>query len=175
MQQRQLTTQEQTFAKAWYSNLFKEGRQSRAGFLGDVPGKKVFEATEEEREDWHERMWQRGGFHPLVGGYADTPMDIESNKVVYDFWRKKVRERIKDPKKQDLMAPEEMPYPFGTKRTPLEHDYYESLDMPHVDIVNLNETQIESFTQGGMKLKDEKEREYDIVVLATGFDSFSGS
>ena len=175
MQQRQVTHQEQTYAKAWYPNLFQDGRQSRAGFLGEAPGKNTFDATDEEREDWYERMWQRGGFHPVLGSYADTPMDIKSNKKMYDFWRKKVRARMTDPKKQDLMAPEEMPYPFGTKRTPLEHDYYECLDMPHVEIVNLNENPLETFTAKGMKLKDGVEREYDIVVLATGFDSFSGS
>lgn len=75
------------------------------------------------------------------------------------------------------MAPpvEKMPYYFGTKRNPLEQDYYEMVDQDNVDVVNLNETPIETFTTKGIRFQDGSEQEFDIMILATGFDSFSGS
>jgi cation diffusion facilitator CzcD-associated flavoprotein CzcO len=74
------------------------------------------------------------------------------------------------------MAPDEAPYYYGTKRSPLEHDYYDVLNQPNVSIVDLNANPIETFTEKGIKLGGEAEpREYDVVVLATGFDSFTGS
>lgn len=74
------------------------------------------------------------------------------------------------------MAPDEPNYYFGTKRTPLEHDYYEMLNKESVEIVDLNAHPLESFTENGLKLDNESSvREFDCVVLATGFDSFTGS
>jgi cation diffusion facilitator CzcD-associated flavoprotein CzcO len=74
------------------------------------------------------------------------------------------------------MAPDEAPYYYGTKRSPLEHDYYDVLNQPHVSIVDLNANPIETFTEKGIKLGGEDSpREFDVIVLATGFDSFTGS
>lgn len=111
----------------------------------------------------------------MMCNYNNVVIDKEANKVVYDFWAKKVGSRMKDEKKRALMVPEKAPYFFGTKRSPLEQDYYEMLDRPNVDIVNLNESPLESFNQSGMVLKGDKQMDFDVVVLATGFDSFSGS
>jgi cation diffusion facilitator CzcD-associated flavoprotein CzcO len=57
----------------------------------------------------------------------------------------------------------------------LEQNYYEILDKDNVEVVNINEkngTPIEKFTEKGI-VTDGKEREFDIIVLATGFDVVS--
>lgn len=64
---------------------------------------------------------------------------------------------------------------FGTKRSSLEQDYYESLDRDNVTIVNLKKSGLSHFTEKGIVTDDGQEREYDIVVLATGYDSLTGS
>jgi hypothetical protein len=59
----------------------------------------------------------------------------------------------------------------------LEQNYYEILDKDSVEIVNINEkdgTPIEKFTEKGI-VTGGKEREFDIIVLATGFDVVSTS
>lgn len=112
----------------------------------------------------------------MLRNYNNIAIDKEANKIVYDFWKKKVRERLLDEKKQALMAPDEMPYYFSTKRTPLEHDYYDVLNQDNVDIVDIRQNPIESFTEKGLQLGGEDhDREYDYIVCATGFDSFTGS
>lgn len=73
------------------------------------------------------------------------------------------------------MAPADMPFYFGTRRTPLEHDYYEVLDRPNVHLHDLQAISLRSFSERGLVMADDKEHFFDAVILATGFDSFTGS
>ncbi|OCK75021.1 FAD/NAD(P)-binding domain-containing protein [Lepidopterella palustris CBS 459.81] len=175
MGQRKFTAEEQNSWKTYYDSLFKAGRLSKAGFPNRPPDIGTFDRTPEEREIIMEELWKHGAFNFLSGGFNNTMIDKEANRIVYDFWRKKTRARMSDPVKQDLMAPEEPPYFFGTKRIPLEHDYYEMLDQPSVEIINLNSNPLKTFTEKGMLMDDGRECEFDYVVLATGFESFTGS
>jgi cation diffusion facilitator CzcD-associated flavoprotein CzcO len=43
-----------------------------------------------------------------------------------------------------------------------------------VDIVDVKANPIETFTEDGIRTADGKERKFDLVVLATGFDAISG-
>lgn len=174
MQQRKISKEEQAQLKSFYPNLFRAGRASRTGLPYNRGGCKVFEVNENEREQLWEELWQRGGFNFLFA-FDDTALDKKANRAAYDFWAKKVRARMSNPVKRDLMAPLEPPYLFGTKRSPLEADYYECLDQDNVEIVNLNERPLRSFNEKGMVMEDEKQLDFDIVIFATGFDSFSGS
>ena len=112
-----------------------------------------------------------------MNNYADVVLDKETNREVYAYWAKKVRERVKDEKKKDLLAPlgDKQPYWISTKRLPLEQDYYERMDQDNVDIVDLNATQFKTFNEKGVELSDGTQLDFDVIVLATGFDSFSGS
>jgi cation diffusion facilitator CzcD-associated flavoprotein CzcO len=155
--------------------LFTDGRKTRAGFPTEPQACGALDVSDEERERHLEKIWSRGGFNFLMGNYSDLLVNKEANKKIYDFWAKKVRARIRDPKKRELMAPTEPPYYLGTKRAPLEQDYYEMIDQDNVDIVNLNETPFKEFNEKGILLEDGQQLDFDVVVLATGFDSFSGS
>jgi hypothetical protein len=135
----------------------------------------VFDVTHEERESWFEKLWARGAFSFLMCNYNNVLLDRKANREVYNFWRKKTAERLKDPAKRAIMAPEDPPYFFGTKRNPLEHDYYEVLDQSNVAVVDLNKTPLKTFQLKGMVMSDNTLHEFDMVVLATGFDSFTGS
>ena len=59
------------------------------------------------------------------GGYIDHVISEKSNRAMYDFWAEKIRARMKNPQKRDLLAPLEPPYFISTKRPSLEQDYYE--------------------------------------------------
>ncbi|KAJ4375304.1 hypothetical protein N0V83_002390 [Neocucurbitaria cava] len=176
MGQRTWTEEEQIAWRAYYPALFAAGRNSGVGFPSKRLDQRAQDVSAAEREAYFERLWKSGGFQFLLRNYNNIVLDKEANKIVYDFWKTKVRERLTDPKKQALMAPDEMPYYFGTKRTPLEHDYYDVLNQDNVDVVDINAHPIQSFTDRGLQLAGENtDREYDYVVCATGFDSFTGS
>ena len=173
MYQRSLTELENRGLQTYFDVLLKAGRNSAAGFPANAPIT-VAQQTPEEREAYMEDRWTRGGFQFLLA-YADVMVNKDSSKAVYDFWRKKVCERMKPGKKRDLMAPAEASYYFGTKRTPLEQDYYEMIDKDSVDVVNMDEQKIRTFTESGLVYENGSELNFDLLVLATGFDSFSGS
>lgn len=175
MQQRPLTVVEQHQMKPYYPALFKSGRDSAVGFPAERIDKGIFDVTPEEREKHLNAMWETGGFHFQLSGYNDTALNPEANKVQYDFWRRKICERLTDPAKQAIMAPEKAPYYLGTKRSPLEQDYYEVLNQSNVKIHDLGKAPLDRFFEKGMITADGQKHEFDAIVLATGFDSFTGS
>lgn len=175
MGQRKMTEEEQKMWKNYYPTLFGAARQSALGFPSEAIGKSAQEATEEERERVWEECWDRGAFHFLTSAFNDTLLNPESNRMVYNFWKDKVRQRISDPRKQEIMAPEVPPYYIATKRFPLEHDYYDIINQDNVHLVDLRATPLKTFEENGMRMSDDQLREFDVVVLATGFDSFTGS
>ncbi|KAH8719564.1 hypothetical protein GQ44DRAFT_762016 [Phaeosphaeriaceae sp. PMI808] len=176
MGQRAWTEEEQVAWRSYYPALFAAGRNSAAGFPVTRLDLRAQDVSATEREQHYESMWNTGGFNFLTRGYTNTLIDPEANKLAYEFWKKKVRKRLSDPVKQELMAPEEMPFFFGTKRSPLETDYYDILNQGNVEIVDINKHPIQSFTEHGLQLGGEdRDREFDYVVCATGFDAFTGS
>lgn len=175
IQQRKLTVDEQRELKSFYPVLFQSGRLSLTGFPVTGVDKGAVDATEEEREALWEMLWKRGGFQFLLSAFNDTLLNPESNRMVYDFWRKKVMQRISDPKKQAIMAPEKMPYYIATKRFPLESDYYDVINQDNVELADLTTNSLKTFEETGMRMDDGTLKEFDVIILATGFDSFTGS
>ncbi|KAL1982018.1 hypothetical protein VTN96DRAFT_1842 [Rasamsonia emersonii] len=174
MRKRQLTVKEQQQSKAFYPELFSLREKCFGGFLYTFSEKKTFEDTPEEREAFFEKLWQEGGFRFWLGNYKDYLFDLKANREVYNFWAKKVRERIGDPKKRDILAPLEPPHPFGVKRPCLEYNYYEQFNRPNVDVIDIKNNPIVGFTETGIQLQDGTVHEVDVVCVATGFDITTG-
>ena len=63
---------------------------------------------------------------------------------------------------------------FGTRRVPMETNYYEAYNRENVHLIDINETPIERVTKAGI-LTTECEFEFDIIVYATGFDAITGA
>ena len=100
--------------------------------------------------------------------------DPDANNQAYQFWLKKTRERIKDPRKADLLAPKTAPHYWGTKRPSLEQCYYEVLDDPKNDVIDVNENPVVEVKENGILTQDGKLHEFDVIALATGYDSVTG-
>ncbi|OAL39451.1 hypothetical protein AYO20_01321 [Fonsecaea nubica] len=175
MYQRKMSAEEQNQYKSIYDHLFKVCRESRSGLPYWSDGKGTKDLSAEEREKRWEELWARGGFNFSIGGFRDVLFDQEANDLMYDFWKKKVRARISDPRKREIMAPEIPHHPIATKRPSLEQDYYECIDRPNVDLVSLKETPIQKFDSDGIVTTDGKHRKLDVVILATGYDAITGS
>jgi cation diffusion facilitator CzcD-associated flavoprotein CzcO len=176
MGQREWTVEEQNAWKPYYPALLDAGRKSATGFPTQGKGMRLQDVSPEEREKHFEDIWNEGAVNYLLRNFNNVSTDKEANQIVYDFWKKKIRGRLTDPKKQQIMTPDEMPYYFSTKRMPLEHDYYEALNQNNVDLVDINQHPIEGFTESGLQLGGgEGARDFDVVVCATGFDAFTGS
>lgn len=171
MRRRPLTAEEQESSKGWYQRLFEMRERTYAGFLYDLSEKTALEDGPEERERFYQSLWDAAGFNFWLANYADVFKDPECNREAYKFWAKKVRGRVGDPRKRDLLAPLEMPHYFGVKRPCLEQNYYEQFNRENVDIVDVSKNGIKEFDETGITLKDGTHYDLDVVAIATGFVS----
>ncbi|KAH9988283.1 hypothetical protein F4779DRAFT_611071 [Xylariaceae sp. FL0662B] len=164
----------------YMSILFKAGRNSASGFpMSGKPDRSFHEYTPEERERHWETLWRQGGFSFIENNYPDAVMDRGANLAAYDFWARKVRARMSDPRKMDLLAPlpaDRAPFYMFTKRSPLEMDFYEVMDRPTVELVSLKDDPFDTFIETGVRMeKDGRHIDFDVLLMATGFDAFSGA
>lgn len=175
MYQRNMSGSDQDRCKMFYDMWLKGAKNTRSGFPYNTKDNSIWDDSEDERNAYFEEIWDRGGFSFLISNYRDFLVDKKANKMLYDFWASKTRPRIKDASKRDIVAPLNQPQYFGVKRHSLEQDYYESLDRPNVSLVDLKKTNLSHFTERGIETSDGNEREYDIIILATGYDFLTGS
>ena len=151
--------------------ILRENAQYTPALSFLQPGEKsIFEVSPEEAQAVLEDCWRRGGF-ALLQSFTDIMTGREANKVVSDFFRTKIREKINDPGVADLLTPE---YPIGTKRPCLDTGYYESFNRPNVTLVNVRSSPIERITASGIVVSG-KEYAVDDIVFATGFDAMTGT
>jgi cation diffusion facilitator CzcD-associated flavoprotein CzcO len=159
----------------WYKQNYEEIWESvRHNFSGhdyDPIGKEAQEATPEERERAFQERWDRGGFGLWLGNYDDILEDREANDAVSEWVRQKIRERVDDPETAEKLTPRD--HAFGTKRVPLENNYYEIFNQDNVELVDVKETPIQEITPTGVRTED-GEYEFDALVFATGFDAMTG-
>jgi cation diffusion facilitator CzcD-associated flavoprotein CzcO len=147
---------------------------SRNHFLG-VPYTQVqpsaLAVSAEERRRTFDERWNAGGFRLFIDSYQDILFDKKANDTIAEYIRERIHERVNDPAVADLLAPKD--YPYGTKRPPLETNYYEVFNQDNVTLVDIGNAPIESITETGVRTAN-AEYEFDIIVLATGFDAMTG-
>ena len=79
---------------------------------------------------------------------------------------------MKDPVVAEKLIPKG--YPYGTKRQPLDTNYYETFNKDNVLLVDAStDGPIEEITEKGIRAGG-NEYEFDIIVFATGFDALTG-
>lgn len=166
--------QRQLKAKEHYPERFDLRRHTFGGFDFDFLPKGALEVSPEERTATYEALWAKAGFHPWLATFNDILIKKEANETAYAFWRDKARARIKDPAVAKKLAPDTAPYAFGTKRPCLENGFYEIFNQDNVDLADLREAPIRRVTETAVITEDGRERELDILVLGTGFDSVTG-
>ncbi len=157
--------------KADYDGIINRIRSSYFGFELDFIPKSVLEVSPEEREAEFERMWDEGGFRFWLANYQDMFFVRQANDICADFIKNKIRATVKDAAVAEKLIPKT--YAYGTKRQPLDTNYYETFNKDNVVLVDVNETPIEEITPKGVRTSD-KEYELDILVVATGFDAMTG-
>jgi cation diffusion facilitator CzcD-associated flavoprotein CzcO len=176
MNQRKLDPKEEEEKKksGEYEEAMKKTYTTFAGFTYDFLERNTFDDTPEEREKtFHKLLIEEGGFKYWLNTYKDILFDQKANDEAYSFWRKSVLKRIMDPKKAELLAPENPPHPWGTKRPSLEQNFYEVVALPHVDIIDVNKDPIIEVTDKGIRTECGIV-EVDVIILATGFDCLNG-
>lgn len=173
MRQRRLTRDEQDAEKVGYPARFELRTQTNTGFDYRSTGESTFSVSAAERQAVYERLWDAGGFSFWSGGFTDLVLDERANTLAYEFWRDRVRDRVRDPTTAELLAPTQPPHPFGVKRPSLEQDYYDLFEQANVSLVDLRASPIEEVTRTGVRTVA-GHHDLDVFVLATGFDAVTG-
>ena len=158
--------------KADYDGVVKRIRESFFGQEHYFIPKSALEATPEEREREFDRMWDAGGFAFWLANYQDMFFNQEANDLCADYIKRKIRKTVKDPVVAEKLIPKG--YAYGTKRQPLDTNYYETFNKDNVLLVDAKtDGAIEEITEKGIRAGG-KEYEFDIIVFATGFDAMTG-
>lgn len=158
--------------KANYPEIFQKCRDSHGGFMHVSDPRSALEVSAEEREAFYEKLYGEPGFGIWLGNFSDILIDEKANATITEFMGRKIRERVKDPEIAEKLVPKN--HGFGTRRVPMETNYYEVYNQDNVLLVDLLETPIERITPKGIETTD-TEYAFDMIIYATGFDAVTGS
>jgi cation diffusion facilitator CzcD-associated flavoprotein CzcO len=167
-----ISKEEMSDIRARYDEIFALCRTSPGCYIHAPDPRKTLETSPEEREAFWEQLYASPGFGVWMGQFSDTLTDREANRLASEFVAKKIRQRVKDPAVAEKLIPKD--HGLGTRRLPLETGYYEVYNQPNVELVDINETPIERVTERGIHTGD-VERQFDIIIYATGFDAITGA
>lgn len=155
-----------------YTDIKAQIDESFAGFDFTFDGRSFYDFSAAERRARMEDLWAEGSLSFWVGSYREVFTDETANAEFSEFVREKIRARINDPALAEKLVPSG--YGFGTRRVPLETNYYEAFNQDNVSLVDVRETPIEAITANGIKTAA-GEIELDMLIFATGFDAGTGA
>src|SRR6185503_8688629 len=148
------------------------GKLSRAGVpmpLNMVYGRY---APPELRAQLLNQGWESGELVAAISIFADQGLFEDSNEIVCEFMRDKIRAVVKDAATAEALCPKD--HPFGTKRPCLDTGYYETFNRSNVRLIDLKRTPISAITSSGIDVGGESLL-FDAIVYATGFDAMTGA
>ena len=146
---------------------------SPIGMPFEIPQKSALEVSDEERKATLDKLWEGGSFRFMFTSYNDIILDLKANATVAGYIEEKIRDTVRDPAKAEVLC--EFNHPVGTKRPPIDTDYYETFNRDNVSIVSIRKNPIHGATADGLTLKSGDHYKLDSIVFATGFDTVTGT
>ena len=131
-----------------------------------------FEVDKQEREQIMRECWEDGSLRFWAGSFADLFMEADVSKTFTKFVVDHIRARVDDPVIAEKLVPHD--HEFGTRRVPLETNYYEAYNQDNVQLVDLNEDPIDHIDASGV-LTRSGHHDLDVLIFATGFDAGTGA
>jgi len=157
--------------KARYGELNAITRQSAGGMPLPAPTQPFDEVDEDEARRRYEEAWERGGVLVLQQ-FSDLLTNERSNEFAAEFFREKIRATVRNTDVAEKLVPKG--YPIAAKRPVLDTNYYETFNLPHVRLVDVNEAPISEITPTGIRAGG-VDHVLDVIIFATGYDAFTGS
>ncbi|MBB5406331.1 cyclohexanone monooxygenase [Paraburkholderia sp. HC6.4b] len=167
-----LTLEMRQRARATYAERRSLSRITRFGIPAPMANESALDATPEERRAKFENAWINSQLLGFRQCYGDILANDESNEMVAEFIRSKIREIVKDPETSRKLLP--YGFPFGTKRPCLSDTYYSVFNRDDVSLVDLKSTPIVRIVPKGVETS-EGLIELDMLIYATGYDAFTGA
>lgn len=134
--------------------------------------KKGTEVSTEEADELYETLYNMPGYGIWLAGYRDLLTNRDTNRYLGEFIANKIRMRVKNPEVAEKLIPRD--HGFGTRRVPMETNYYEVYNQDNVELVDIREIPISRINSRGVVVGD-REIDLDVLILATGFDAVTGA
>jgi cyclohexanone monooxygenase len=157
--------------KANYPELRKTQWNQRSAIIFELPDKAASEVSESERRETYEKRWEKGGLG-FMRAFTDLFVDRAANDTAADFVRSKIAETVRNPKVAEKLMPTD--HAIGTRRICTDNGYYETYNRDNVTLVDVRGDPIVEATPTGLRTRDAS-YDFDVLVLATGFDSVIGA
>lgn len=170
-QNRPITADEFDQIRANYPEFRAKSWERPTAFLFPFHPGSALDVSDEERKARFDAQWEIGGL-PFLGAFGDLLLEPEANRLVTEYWERRVREIVEDPEIAELLIPKDGL--FGGKRLCAGTNYLETFNREDVTLVDCSGAGIERFTTRGVVVEG-AEYELDAVVFATGFDAMTGS
>ncbi len=155
-----------------YDEIFAACAQSPAAFEHIPDSRSFHDVSPEKRREFWDTLYDQPGFSIWLANFPEIFLEEEANAAISDYIADRIRQRVNDPQIAEKLIPKD--HGFGVQRLPLETGYFEAYNRDNVELVDSKETPIERITPTGLRTS-EREFEFDIIVYATGFDSFTGA
>ena len=158
--------------KAGYRDMFRRQADHDGGNVYPRHARSAYEFSKQERIAFYQKVWVeegRIGFQKLYRECFD-PGPI--NEEFSEWFKDKIREQVDDPVVAEKLVPRD--HTYGMRRPPSESGYYAAFNRDNVELVSLTEDPIERLTPAGIKTRH-AEYEFDVIILATGWDVVTGS
>jgi len=172
LRNRLIDADEQQVIKANFPEIFRKCMETAGSFMHEFDKRSAFEVSEEERVEQYERLWREPGFAKWLSNFYDVMLPGQANEHYAEFFRNKIRERVKDPAVAEMLVPKD--HMFGSKRLPCESGYYEVYNQDNVLLVDVKNAPIQRITPTGIQTAD-AHYELDVIIYATGYDAVTGS
>ena len=158
--------------KANHEATWEIARNNLAGHAFKAPGRTVKEVADPEKiRQIFDYGWERGCFNFQLETFDDCFTDPESNEQMSEYVRQKIRAIVQDPVTAEILCPK---YPFGSKRPPSGHNYYETFNRANVKLVDISRDEIDIYEKG-IRTSSGAEHEFDMIIFALGFDTGTGA
>ena len=167
-----ITKEEMQDIRARYPEILARCRETPGCYIHSVDPRNILETSPAERLEFWEQLYASPGFGIWQGNFNDMLNNREANALASEFIANKIRQRVKDPAIAEKLIPKN--HGFGTRRVPLETNYYETFNQENVELIDVNDTPIQSITENGIQT-NLCEYNFDIIIYATGFDAITGS
>lgn len=167
-----LSKEDMDLLRRRYPTILEYVKSTDTSFPYHRDPRKGTDVPEVEREAFFEALYDQPGYGIWLSGFRDLLLSKESNDFLADFVARKIRQRVRDQSLAEKLIPSD--HPFGTKRVPMETNYYEAYNKDNVHLVDIREAPIQEITPEGIKTGDNFYN-LDVIIFATGFDAVTGS
>ena len=172
LRNRLIEDDEQQIIKRNFPEIFRKCQETAGSFMHEFDPRSAFDVSDDERVEYYEKLWQEPGFAKWLSNFYDVMMPGPANEDYAEFFRNKIRERVKDPVVAEMLVPKD--HMFGSKRLPCESGYYEVYNRDNVLLVDVKKAPIQRITETGIQTAD-AHYEFDVIIYATGYDAVTGS